>query len=373
MHSIDARLDLEPDPRPPTAEAPSAPAPVAAEDARLSAMRVVRRHVDQATLARLQRTDNHTNVFYIAADWLAIGGAVVTSLLVPSTVVLVCALMVIGSRQRALMNLLHQASHAQLFANHRANYWCGQLLIAFPLLIGLGSYRKSHLAHHRHLWDEELDPKTIRYGELRLVTVAPRRSRFLLRHLGYSLALRQVPANLRAALSHQAGSRVETWGRAAYWLVVVGVAVACGVERELLLYWGVPYLVVLQVIRYWTDAAEHSGLRSDDPWTATRSWTAGPLVRWLLAPHADSYHLAHHLVASVPHYRLKALHRELLQIPEYAAGHHCDGFFLRRRPEYLSVIRDICRPDCPRPALLMVEHARDRGMQRPELEPASST
>jgi fatty acid desaturase len=34
-------------------------------------------------------------------------------------------------------------------------------------------------------------------------------------------------------------------------------------------------------------------------------------VEWLIFPHQVNYHIEHHLYASVPHYNLPALHREL--------------------------------------------------------------
>ena len=38
---------------------------------------------------------------------------------------------------------------------------------------------------------------------------------------------------------------------------------------------------------------------------------AEPWLEWLLFPHRVNYHIEHHLYASVPHYNLPALHREL--------------------------------------------------------------
>jgi fatty acid desaturase len=52
----------------------------------------------------------------------------------------------------------------------------------------------------------------------------------------------------------------------------------------------------------------------------------------------------HHLFPAIPHYRLREAHKILMQeVPEYAAGHHCDGFFFPRRPEAPSVLQDILR------------------------------
>jgi fatty acid desaturase len=34
-------------------------------------------------------------------------------------------------------------------------------------------------------------------------------------------------------------------------------------------------------------------------------------LEWLIFPHHVNYHIEHHLYASVPHYHLPALHKEL--------------------------------------------------------------
>ena len=306
---------------------------------------VIQAHLGLPLLRRLQRTDNVTNVGYVAADWLVIAGAVAASMRLDSALALAAAVVIVGSRQRALMNLLHQASHGQLFANRAPNRWCGRLLIAFPLAMSLDAYRRTHLAHHRHLWDEDRDPKTIRYAALGLVRAPRRVSRFAVRHLLGALALLHVPFNVGTAVRTSGAPRRERAALVAFWGVVVIVAVIAGVERHLVTYWVLPYVTTFQVIRYWSETAEHAGLRSQDAWLATRNWTSTAPVRWLLAPHSDSYHLAHHLVPGVPHYRLAELHAELMRIPEYAAGHQCDGFLISHRPEAPSVVQDICRPE----------------------------
>lgn len=40
-------------------------------------------------------------------------------------------------------------------------------------------------------------------------------------------------------------------------------------------------------------------------------------MRYAVLPWGMDYHLPHHVMASVPHYRLKELHDALMQVPEY--------------------------------------------------------
>jgi fatty acid desaturase len=301
-------------------------------------------------LVRLRRPDNWRNLIFLGYDWTLIAGAAVAAESAKQGpfrwIVYFFAIVVIGSRQRGLMNLVHEASHRKLFRNRRLNDWGGRLLAAFPLLASLEAYVCSHCRHHGFLGDGEKDPKTKRYAQLGLI-VAPRKLRqFVRKHLLKPLLLGHVPFNVLGAVDWKGEPRFERVARVVFWVVAIPLIVVAGLGMDVLLYWVVPFLTTFQVIRYYTEMAEHAGLDTKDPWNATRNWTGSFLTRWLLAPHYDdSYHLVHHLFVWIPHYRLAVAHRILMQVPEYAAGHHCDGFFFPRRPDAPPVVRDIARPD----------------------------
>ena len=50
--------------------------------------------------------------------------------------------------------LMHEAAHKLLFSNKRANDFVGKWLIAYPALVPISIYRRSHFAHHH----EEFGP-----------------------------------------------------------------------------------------------------------------------------------------------------------------------------------------------------------------------
>jgi fatty acid desaturase len=68
------------------------------------------------------------------------------------------------------------------------------------------------------------------------------------------------------------------------------------------------------IIREWLQHgnADHGRL------TNTLVFLTGRLFRYAVLPWGMDYHLPHHMMANVPHYRLKELHELLLQDPEYA-------------------------------------------------------
>jgi fatty acid desaturase len=311
-----------------------------------SHLRVVPKEA-RAELLRLRTRDNWHNVYYLAGDWTTIAVAIALSIVIGHPAVYALSAVVIGSRQRALMNLVHEGSHRKLFRTRALNDWAAKLFAAFPLMTSVSAYVCAHCRHHASLWDADNDPKTIRYAELDLV--APRDDRtFWWRHLIRPLALYHAPYNIASSLSWRGEPRSERVQRVAFWVTALAAVSFLGIWQELLLYWMIPYCTTFQVIRYWTEMAEHAGLPSDDPWLATRNWDGSWLARYLLAPHRDDlYHLVHHLFPAIPHYRLGEAHRLLLAVPEYANAHQCDGFFRARSAHAPSVLQDIRRPQQP--------------------------
>lgn len=282
---------------------------------------------------------------YLAVDWIVIAAmAAVTVWSGFNGVVYIVAAVVIGSRQRALRSMLHEASHYKLMRNRWLNLWAGRLFVAFPMLEGVSGYLCSHCEHHRHLWDERLDPKRRHYAALDIIR--PRiPGRFTRKHMLRSLLLTHMPYNVLSALFGRDEDRKETFWRVLYLTGAGATVVATGLGTEVVLLWLVPYLTVYQVLRYWSDIADHAGLESDDPWQATRSWTAPWPVRQLLAPHNANWHLAHHLYPAIPQHAITRLHGRLGDVAEYRQAHHCQGFFLPSRPDRPSVIQDVLRPE----------------------------
>ena len=105
------------------------------------------------------------------------------------------------------------------------------------------------------------------------------------------------------------------------WHKLVPVVVSNGVLLWLLALTGYPALYLLWVAAWLTtyrlvtrirSIAEH-GMVPDrlDPLRNTRTTLAGWWERLLVAPNRVNFHLEHHLLMTVPHHNLPALHRRL--------------------------------------------------------------
>jgi hypothetical protein len=78
-----------------------------------------------------------------AADWCLIAAATSATLTL-GWAMLPLALLVIGNRQRALGNLLHDASHWSMDSDRRRSTLVANLLFCWPLWISMPLYRRDH-------------------------------------------------------------------------------------------------------------------------------------------------------------------------------------------------------------------------------------
>ena len=128
------------------------------------------------TLARLRRSDNATNLRFIAFEYATI--ALVVGLTVgfaesraswglswwANVPVFAVAIILMGALQHRLAGLGHEASHYSLLRNKRANDLVGDLFCFFPIMASIHFYRLFHLAHHQFTNDPDHDPDLINLG-----------------------------------------------------------------------------------------------------------------------------------------------------------------------------------------------------------------
>jgi fatty acid desaturase len=118
----------------------------------------------------LRTTDNVTNWFYLAREYLYLGSVIALAIVffnyradwglhwlwdVPVTLL---ATLLIGAGQHRLTTLSHEASHYMLFRNRLLNELVSDWLTMFPMWSTTHHYRLQHLAHHQFPNDPERDP-----------------------------------------------------------------------------------------------------------------------------------------------------------------------------------------------------------------------
>src|SRR5882672_1017368 len=244
----------------------------------------------------------------------------------PNPLVIVLAVLVIGTRQHALFVIAHDATHYLLFQNRKINDFVGR---ACAMLQGLSmcTYRVIHRLHHNNLYGE-LDPDTALHGGY------PRGKAYLVKKLlkdlsgftawkTYAYFLGGAPAlntqtNVALRPLDDTSAKLKAEARSDRNAVIffhLAALVLFGLSGYLIQYlvlWIMPLVTVVQVILRLRAIAEH-GATTDfsSPLTAARTNVAPAWLEWLIFPHHVNYHIEHHLYASVPHYNLPALHREM--------------------------------------------------------------
>jgi fatty acid desaturase len=280
---------------------------------------------------------------YLVVDWAVIAASIGVHIAVGGVLVYVVVCILIGSRLRALANLLHESAHYKLFPDRRANRIAGMMLCAWPTVTSYRRYVTLHRMHHSYLWNSEQDPDAALYRITRTQVGSVHRMpyrRFAAQHL--LLAVIPVLPLWRLWCER----RRDVQG------LVVRLSAACGMAALVLfepgmatfplLYWFIPWLTSYQILRYWAELGEHGGLRSFGHDWGSRNWRGNAVTRWLIGSHSDDlYHLLHHWFPSVPHYRLRELDSICrLFWPEYDSHVRCTGFFVGSA-RGVSVLRDM--------------------------------
>lgn len=244
----------------------------------------------------------------------------------PNPLVVFIAVLLVGSRQHALFVIAHDAAHYLLYQTRWLNDAVGRACATVQGL-SMCTYRVIHRLHHNNLYGE-LDPDTALHGGY------PRGKWYLIRKLlkdlsgftawkTYAYFLGGAPAlntatNVAVRPLDDTAEKLRREARhdrnavVAFHLMALGLFAWSGFLLQYLVLWILPLVTVVQAILRLRAIAEH-GATTDfsSPLTAARTNVLPGWLEWLVFPHRVNYHIEHHLYASVPHYNLPRLHREM--------------------------------------------------------------
>ncbi len=234
------------------------------------------------------------------------------------------ALLVIGSRQRAMATLMHEAAHGTLAANRTLNFVLGTFFGGYPLFTTFRAYQHSHVTlHHGEFGDPERD------DDYRFMLSAgvyedtsPRR--YAWNVLVSPLLLLRVPRYLwflltsRLLATRSRDYYLEITLLLAFWTSTLAVVAYLDAFDTLLLFWIVPFLTAYQMIGWFIELSEHAPLMENDTdLHMTRNRNSHWLEHMFTGMYGESYHLAHHLWPRVPFWNMRRLHRLLLEDESY--------------------------------------------------------
>ena len=296
----------------------------------------------KAELRQLTMVNGWRAAWHVVTEWTAILGAAYLCERHWSWPLYLATIVWIGSRQHALMILMHDGVHYRLFRRRRLNEWVSEVALAWPVLASARAYRRNHIAHHRFL-NTDQDPDWVRkrgdsawafpQAPLELISLLARE----LSGLG-AFSLLRVILTVGADPGGAKPSRRFVAARLGFYLMVFLALFWSGRSEALLLYWFVPLFTWLVLIFRIRSIAEHSAIDGKNPDARTRTTVPNLLERMLIAPKNVSYHWEHHQYPGVPFYRLPQLYKLLHRKDEH------QGHVTR---SYLGVLRECTRARAP--------------------------
>jgi fatty acid desaturase len=394
-------------------------------------------------LQELRRTDNFTNLYYLARTYLylilVLMGAVWFFESRPTwdiswwwnVLVAFVAIILVGAGQHQLTGLAHDGSHYILFRTRVLNDLVSDLFCMFPLFASIYHYRLQHLAHHQFVNDPERDPDVSQLRtsghwlgfplSRRDVVIALLKQLWPLRLIRFmrvrakynATGTDKTPYLMNGVKPSKAAVRVgviylltlvaslaslyylvDAWWPLvavpfALWLIVclvfgrlpdekfhrsrlnpvihprytsmlrVGTIslafTALTVATKLtaspyvgygLLLWVVPLFTSFSFFMILRQLVQHgNGGRG---WVNnSRTFFVGPAINFAVFPMGQDYHLPHHMFCTVPHYRLRELHKLLMQYPEYRnEAIEVKGYFVSpERPQVHPTVLDVLGPE----------------------------
>lgn len=229
----------------------------------------------------------------------------------------------IGAVVHAMVILMHEGVHGNLFRREPLDRWVGFLLGA-PGLFSCAAYRTAHLIHHRYnRTPHDPDEFTNLSASRRALSLAF----YAWLVAGMLLYLVHVPLTaFRRGTPRQRRAVILEYALMA--LIYAGVLLAAwrfGFLEAVLRCWVAPLGVaaLLGGVRGW---AEHMLTRPGHPLTQSRTVTSNRIVSFFMCNL--NYHLEHHLFPALPWYRLPRAHA-LLAEDYRAAGSPIYRSYLR--------------------------------------------
>lgn len=274
--------------------------------------------VSMGTVRDLSRLDPSRGLLDLVLTWLMVLASAWLTETLWHPALYVATVVFIGSRQIALLVMVHEAVHYMFLPRRRWNDRLAEWAAAWPILVPFHSYRQVHLLHHRHLgtdgdpdWARNRPDQLASTGWLdfaRVLLGLYRRQSGVHRFIG--------PGELAA--EQRVGSH-RLLHRICFYLSAAAVTTLLGAWPWMIRYWLVPlgtwFLIGLRI----KGICEHFALEMNTPLTSSRTLKPGLLTRWCIFPLSSAYHIEHHLYPSVPHYNLAVLHRELQRNEDFAA------------------------------------------------------
>lgn len=264
----------------------------------------------------------------LLSNWLYIFAIFTGVYLFPNPITILLSIVLIGGRQLGLAIIMHECGHRTLFKTPELNDKLGQWFCAMPVMSNLHLYAAGHLKHHQLAGTID-DPDLNNYKDFPVEAESFKRK--IWRDLSGATVLsllKGAVSGKQAAFSNKAerlnGFKAEKGVKKSFKdnpavhllfaQLILFVVFSVVFAPWTYLIWVVSFFTTFMLIIRLRQIAEHANvpnLFDLDPRMNTRTTIPRPWERMIFTPNWVNYHLEHHFMASVPCYRLKALHQLL--------------------------------------------------------------
>jgi len=291
----------------------------------------------------------------VAVDWMIIILAILISQY--SFYFYPLTLLLIGSRQRALATVLHEAVHDRAARHKGFNYLLGTIFSGYWIFQCFGAYKKSHVAmHHGCLGNIDRDPDFQFYMSQGLYKGLNQKQFFFSYFLSLILSFKTIPY-LSYLFKNRLGSfwrfRKELVSFSLFWGSLLTVLISMQLFFYFFFYWIVPYITTFIMIGHFIEIAEHFPLlgRSNLQVEMSRNRFSHPVEAFFLSIHNEHLHLTHHLRPGIPFWHLEKAHELMMQDPHYReVNEQFGGIFFSKDTRKSALIPALIRGEIALPA-----------------------
>ena len=213
---------------------------------------------------------------------------------------------------------LHEAAHKNIWGKRTTSRWAEDAIgkaCSIPTGINFSSHRAGHMRHHAFTNDPARDPDHFTDGRLSELPVKFYGMTMVYSFLPFFALIKPLrillPRDMKRLLNDRQASKSEGKAQIRFWLLSTIFLVVCfttGHGIEALMLWWLPARIQLCWLMFIFAWYPHHPANETSRYRHTRVAVfrgSGMLIR------GHDHHAMHHLFPRVPHYRLKALWKEL--------------------------------------------------------------
>lgn len=231
-------------------------------------------------------------------------------------------LVIVGSRQRVLNNIIHDASHKNCFTRLKTNDLFATLFACLPLFEDIKKYRKQHNSHHANLSKKE-DPDLLETDKLLGNKKITSWNLYISRLFSTTVFLSSFLGRFLTLSFRERVMSLSWWF---FFSIITCFFFGIHFSFFVIILWFLSKATIYHAVVSFTELTDHAGLDASSIFSFSRT-LPNNLIACIFHPHGDVYHLAHHLLPNIPISKLGRVHNLLMRMEEYKNSPRYQSYF----------------------------------------------